>query len=907
MKKITLLTALLVSFAGFSQDNKRAIQNYLETNRTQYGLTSQDISDLSIQNEYFGKGTKITSCYVAQRHQGIDVFNGQSTIAIKNGNVIKVGSNFQANMAQRVNTSTPSLSVMDALNKAYTALGYATANFSIIESTDGKKFTISDGTHEDPILGRLAYLPTSDSKLKLAWGYQFYAPDGKHYWDIKIDAVSGVVLDKKDLTINCTFGGSHASHAHKESKVDAKSKFNFQEALFAAPKLSSSIMEAPGTYRVIPFNFESPNHSAFQLVTPFDDTTASPRGWHNANSLTGTTAGLIFQYTRGNNVWAQEDANGDNGTGIRPDGGSSLLFDFPYVNGVSQTQQPTAYTPASTTNLFYMTNIMHDIWYNYGFDEANGNFQQNNYGRGGVASGTGDVVQADSQDGYSQTTPTLNNANFTPTNDGARPRIQMFMWTFGAPPTDYIQINSPASIAGPMSATTNVFEGTDRIPVPAAPNGITSDLVLYQNEPLVPGNNPNSACNPATNAFDISGKIALIRRGGCFFSNKVKNAQDAGATAVIVTDSIPNNDVQLSMSSTGLLGITIPAIFISKEKGDILIGELANGPVNLKIEVPNNLYLYADGSFDNVIVGHEYGHGISNRLVGGGLAGAMNNYEQMGEGWSDFFGLINQIKSTDTGDERKEVGTYAVNQPTTGFGFRDFGYSTNMDVDPRTFADSNIAIPADPADTAYRYKIGEFWTSCLWDLTWKYIEKYGFDPDLYNGTGGNNKVMQLVIDALKLETAGQTNIVAGRNNLFAADQATTGGADYCMIMQVFARRGVGLNASSGSSDDCNDQVEDFTLFPAGPNCVLGVNDFTRDDLVRIYPNPTNNVMNVRVNNFAGKLEVQIVDLNGRIVLTQVDDNFNIEKAVSISNLQSGIYIVKVSGENVNYSQKLIKN
>jgi hypothetical protein len=285
----------------------------------------------------------------------------------------------------------------------------------------------------------------------------------------------------------------------------------------------------------------------------------------------------------------------------------------------------------------------------------------------------------------------------------------------------------------------------------------------------------------------------------------------------------------------------------------------------------------------------------------------MNNYEQMGEGWSDFFGLINQIKSTDTGDERKEVGTYAVNQPTTGFGFRDFGYSTNMDVDPRTFADSNIAIPADPADTAYRYKIGEFWTSCLWDLTWKYIEKYGFDPDLYNGTGGNNKVMQLVIDALKLETAGQTNIVAGRNNLFAADQATTGGADYCMIMQVFARRGVGLNASSGSSDDCNDQVEDFTLFPAGPNCVLGVNDFTRDDLVRIYPNPTNNVMNVRVNNFAGKLEVQIVDLNGRIVLTQVDDNFNIEKAVSISNLQSGIYIVKVNGENVNYSQKLIKN
>ncbi len=907
MKKITLLTALLVSFVGFSQANKAIIQSYLETNRAQFGLTNQDLSDLSIQNEFFGKGTKITSCYVVQRHQGIEIFNGQSTIAIKDGNVLKVGSNFQANIAQKVNTSTPSLSVMDALNKAYTSLGYATANFSITESTDGKKFTITDGVHEDPILAKLAYLPTADSKLKLAWGYQFYSPDGKHYWDIKIDAVNGNTLDKRDLTINCTFGDRHHSHAHNENASNRKTKFNFHDAAFAAPKLTSAPMEVPGSYKVIPFNFESPNHSPFQLVTPYADAVASPRGWHNANSLTGTTAGLIFTITRGNNIWAQEDANGDNGTGIRPDGGASLLFDFPYVNGVSQTQQPTAYTSAATTNLFYMTNIMHDIWYNYGFDEANGNYQQNNYGRGGVASGTGDVVQADSQDGYSQATPTLNNANFTPTNDGVRPRIQMFMWTLGAPPTDYIQINSPSTIAGPMSATTNVFEGTDSIPVPAAPNGITSDLVLFQNEPLVPGNNPNSACNPATNAFDISGKIALIRRGGCFFSNKVKAAQDAGATAVIVTDTVANNPVQLSMSSTGLLGITIPAIFISKEKGDVLIGEMANGPVNVKIEVPNNLYLYADGSFDNVIVGHEYGHGISNRLVGGGLSGQMNNYEQMGEGWSDFFGLINQIKATDTGLERKEIGTYAVNQPVDGFGFRDFGYSRDMTVDPRTFADSNIPIPADPADTAYRYKIGEFWTSCLWDLTWKYIEKYGFDPDLYNGTGGNNKVMQLVIDALKLETAGQTNIVAGRDNLFAADLATTGGADYCMIMQVFARRGVGLNASSGSSDDCNDQVEDFTEFPAGPNCVLAVNDFSREDLVRVYPNPANSQVNVRVNKFAGKLQVQIIDINGRIVLNQVDDNFNVEKSININDLQSGIYIVKVTGDNLNYSQKLIKN
>ncbi len=901
MKKITLLTALLVSFVGFSQTNKKTIQTYLESNRAQYGLTTQDISDLVILNEYQGKGSNITSCYVAQRYQGIDVFNGQSTVAIKDGKVLQVGSNLQANIAQKVNTASPSLSVVDALNKAYLSLGYAATNFSILESVDGKKFTISNGSSEDPINAKLAFQPTADNKLKLAWGFQFYSPDAKHYWDMKIDAVNGAILDKKDLTINCQFGDKrHKGHNHENDFSFEKNAFGLANQSLLAPPIA-------GTYRVIPFNFESPNHSPFELITTVGNSLASPNGWHDANStIGGTNAALKFNYTRGNNILAQEDATGDNGNGIRPDGTAALIFDFPYVNGVAQTQQPTNYTPAATTNLFYMTNIMHDIWYQYGFDEVNGNFQQSNLGRGGVNTATGDYVLADAQDGYSQTTPTLNNANFTPTNDGTRPRIQMFMWDQGAPPTDYIQINSPASIAGAMSATTNVFEGTDRIAVPAAPNGITSDLVLYTNTPLVPGNNPNSACNPATNPFDVSGKIALIKRGGCFFSNKVKNAQDAGATAVIVTDTVPNNPVRLSMSSTGLLGITIPAIFISKEKGDILLAEMANGPVNVKIEVPSNLYLYADGDFDNLIIGHEYGHGISNRLVGGGSAGCMTNYEQMGEGWSDFFGLINQIKVGDVGTTPREVGTYVTNQPVTGVGFREFPYSTDMSLDQRTFGGTNTPIPTDPADTGYRYVVGEFWTSCLWDLTWKYIEKYGFDPDIYNGTGGNNKVMKLIADALKLETCNGTNIVTGRNNLFAAEQATTGGTDYCMIMQVFARRGVGLNASSGSANDCNDQVEDFTLFPAGPNCVLAVNDFDRENLIRVYPNPSNGTMNIRVNQFVGKLNIQVVDLNGRIVYDSTENNFNVEKAININSLQAGVYILKLTGSNVNYSQKIIK-
>ena len=689
--------------------------------------------------------------------------------------------------------------------------------------------------------------------------------------------------------LSCNFGDAN----HKACNTEKH--FSFERNAFSN---TNTLLGPPGNYRVIPYNYESPNHHAFELISTSGNALASPNGWHDTNSIGGTVPTQRYTITRGNNVLAQEDADGNNGTGIRPDGGALLNFDFQeYVNGVGQTLQPTAYTNASTTNLFYMINMMHDIWYNYGFDEASGNFQQNNLGRGGTVTAVGDAVFADSQDGWDQATQTLNNANFATPNDGTRPRVQMFLWNSGAPPTEFLTVNSPASIAGPRVATSNVFEGTDRIPVPQAPNGITSDLVLYTNTPVNVGQNPNSACAPATNAFDIAGKIVLIKRGGCFFSNKVKAAQDAGALAVIVTDTIANNPVRLSMSSTGLLGITIPAVFITKEIGDELIAEMANGPVNVKLESPANLYLFADGDFDNGIIAHEFGHGISNRLIGGPVnASCMQNAEQMGEGWSDWFGLMLQIQPTDTGVEPRGIGTYAINEPVTGGGIRFFPYSTDMSVNPLTLTESN---------ETESHNRGEAWTAVLWDLSWAYINKYGFDSDIYNGTGGNNKVMRLVADALKLQACNTASFISARDNLFAAEQATSGGEDYCLIAEVFRRRGMGLNATSGSANTATDQVADFTAFPDGPNCNLAVNYFNNEELIRVYPNPTNGLLNIRINKFVGKVNFEVVDLNGRVVFSAADANFNIEKAIDLNHLQKGVYILKLSNANLNYTEKIV--
>lgn len=900
MKKITLLGVFLIAVSGFAQTGKQKIQAYFENNRSKYALTSQDIADLDIRSEFYGNGTKVTTYRVVQRYQGTEVFHAESSVTIKGDEIFRVENGFTTKIADKVNAVTPTLSVTDAIASAYSKLGItASTHFSIVETKSAKSFSLSDGVQEDHILAKLVYQTMPDNALKLAWDFEFYAPGSSDLWSVRIDALNGKILEKNNLLLSCSFGPGH-DHRH-DSDAGAKT-FNFSQKAFNA---QTSMLEVQGgTYKVIPFNQESPKHSAFQVISNPDNALASPNGWHNTNTVIGgTSSALMYTTTRGNNVWVREDADGVNSTaGVAADGGATLNFNFDYPG---ESAQPTAYTSAASTNLFYMVNSIHDIWYQYGFNPASANFQQANYGLGGVQ-GIGDYIIGDSQDGYSQTTPTLNNANFAPSSDGQRPRVQMYLWTSGAPPTEFITINSPAAIAGPRVATTNVFEGTDSIPVPIAPNGITADLVHYTNPANAAGNNPvtiHNGCVAPTNPFDISGKIALIRRGNCNFVDKVKNAQDAGALAAIVYDTVPNNPVRLSMSSEApLRGITIPAIFVTKEIGEQMVAAMATETVNVKIEVPADLYLFADGDFDNVIIGHEIGHGISNRLIGHGAAGCMTNAEQMGEGWSDWFGLVLQIKPGDQGADPKTIGTYVINEdPVTGAGIRAFPYSTDMTINPRTFAGSNWPVPADPQDTTYRYVVGEFWASVIWDLTWAYINQYGYDANIYTGTGGNNKFMQLMVDAMKMGPVCNTsNMIGFRDIILAADMAATGGANYNMMAEVFRRRGMGLNASSGSATDSNDQTEDFTALPN-----LATTSFNASNLVSVYPNPSTGVFNIRISQFTGKVNLQVVDMNGRIVFSQTDESFNGEKSINLSGLSKGVYVLKVNNTEFNYSNKII--
>ena len=107
---------------------------------------------------------------------------------------------------------------------------------------------------------------------------------------------------------------------------------------------------------------------------------------------------------------------------------------------------------------------------------------------------------------------------------------------------------------------------------PLSSPGLTGDVVLALDAADAGGPLTTDGCSPITNAPDVSGRIALMDRGACAFTIKVKNAQDAGAIGVLIADNV------LSEPPPGLAGtdasITIPSGRISLPDGNELRANL---------------------------------------------------------------------------------------------------------------------------------------------------------------------------------------------------------------------------------------------------------------------------------------------------------------------------------------------
>jgi hypothetical protein len=169
---------------------------------------------------------------------------------------------------------------------------------------------------------------------------------------------------------------------------------------------------------------------------------------------------------------------------------------------------------------------------------------------------------------------------------------------------------------------------------------------------------------------------------------------------------------------------------------------------------------FRDGDMDGDVIAHEYGHGVSSRLVGGGTLG-YNDFDQrgaLGEGWSD---VISFLKWDDA-----VVGEYVTGDAVNGI--RSVGY----DISTRTYQSYDTGSGSGHGN-------GEIWAATLYDIR-----------ELF--PGGAEPMATLVLDGMKATPANPTYIDA-RNGLLTAD----GGANACLIWSAFAGRGLGTASTTG--------------------------------------------------------------------------------------------------------------
>ncbi|MGR8948078.1 MAG: M36 family metallopeptidase [Gammaproteobacteria bacterium] len=701
-------------------------KKYLIEKRDEKGLQATDISDMVVTKRFADKRNGLTHLYLRQRLNGIDVEGSTYVVATDSrGRIVSEADKLKRNLDTRAaRIRGPQLSAAQAVRFAALALGEP-PEFELQQisaESQGMKNArfVADELSLQEIRAKLNYLEVDENDLRLSWNIVIQIDRSNDWWNLFIDARSGELLKQVSWV------------AHE-------------------------------SYNVLPLPVENPDAGTRAIVSGVAEANASPFGWHDTNGL----AGAEFTDSRGNNVFVQEDADSDNSGGLRPDGGASLDFSPP----LNPQLQPSGNFESTAVNLFYWSNIVHDILYQYGFDEAAGNFQQNNYGNSGIG---GDAVQADFLEADEDA---VNNALFAtpPESDPNPPRMTMGVWLPPLPSS--LEILAPTGLAGTYSAGDAVFG--------AWTSGLTGTVILALDEANAAGPTGTDGCTAFLNAAEIAGNIALVDRGECLFVEKTANAQAAGAIGLIVANNVAGGVVNMGGQDPAL---AIPVLSITQGDGGLIKSSLANGiSANLVVRERR------DSASDNGIIAHEYGHGLTNRLTGGANNSnclASSQSRGMGEGWSDWLALVLTASGDDSAIKSRPIATYASGQRRDGPGIRNYPYTRDMGINPLTFAEiSSINQP---------HGVGEVWAAALWDLYWNLVRAYGFDSNLYSGTGGNNIQLGLVIDALKLQPCNPTFLEA-RDSIITADLVNNGGANQCMIWEAFARRGMGESAVANSA------------------------------------------------------------------------------------------------------------
>lgn len=433
---------------------------------------------------------------------------------------------------------------------------------------------------------------------------------------------------------------------------------------------------------------------------------------------------------------------------------------------------------AGVVNAFYIANSLHDWFYLAGFDEAAGNAQASNYGRGGLE---GDRMLLETLD-FSAT----NNANMTTPADGESPRMQLFRFR------------------GPVRA--GVQAGALDLRAHSAEFGAAAfDL----QGPLLAVN--GSPCGALAEV--VPGSVVLLRRGPCSPQQQAATAQAAGAAGLLLSHDA-------SSGYPGLAGadpsISLPVLGLRLQDDQALRTQLAQGTVQIRLWAQRGPP--RDSALDAAIVAHEWGHYVSNRLIGDGTGLFNLQGRGLGEGWSDYHALMLMLRPEHANHPSGVAfgGSYGVMSwisdglfPSFApyasyYGIRRWPYSVRTEVNPISFRHvaNNAVLPQQPPRTpapvainnAAVHNAGELWASALLGCHVALLQQTLGPAPRLSFDEVQRRMSEYLVAAYKLTPVSPTFTEAAEALRLAI--AVSDLQDLALCGDALAARGLGLRARS---------------------------------------------------------------------------------------------------------------
>ncbi|MGH9666282.1 MAG: M36 family metallopeptidase, partial [Bryobacteraceae bacterium] len=393
-------------------DPQQAAMDYLRQLAPAYGLSDDDLTTAYVAQEYRTAHNGVTHLLFRQKFDGAAVENAEWVANVdREGRLINVGGRLYPRppAGWSLPDAGESISAVRAAAAAVNprlAAGYS----PFAKSASARQVSYSSDGFGADLDGTAAWYAVN-GKVYPVWRFHVVDRDGRHGYDVMVESRSQRVLAKQPATL-----------FFEDSPQPPRGlvyDFNPQPDV------------KPGVLSTTP-----PPVVERALRSFAGDPAASPKGWVAGSETAGNNV------VAGTNPSAVECVTGVSTCLARPTTSTSATrdFSFPLQLGAS-APAPSAFPDAAVTNLFYWINRAHDLHYALGFDEAAGNFQEDNFGKAGAG---GDAVYAYAQEGSAaRGGAILDNSNFGGvlgisgiTQDGVRPRMGLFVSRFGGIFTD---------------------------------------------------------------------------------------------------------------------------------------------------------------------------------------------------------------------------------------------------------------------------------------------------------------------------------------------------------------------------------------------------------------------------------------------------------------------------------------